>query len=153
MWWASAGEEPGDLEDDSEEEEPLLEGFAGFALHSSSRSDPLSTGDGDAEASSLSETLPEMALIAYFRRLTTIMLTAVADMIEGTSVDDDDEDRAVHHDQSRPLQVRSADISRLGLDVWSAADTRFAEELVTKYFGVTAEAQGAGIECCGMRIC
>lgn len=140
------------MDGENEEEEPLLEGFAGFALQSSSRSDPLSTGDMDPQALNHSEPLPEMALIAYFRRLTSAMLTTVADMIEGSGFDND-QDVVVDHDQPQPLHVRSADISRLGLDVWSAGDIKFAEELAQKYFGVVADAQGACIECCGIRIC
>lgn len=152
MWWASAGEEPGDLEGPTEEEEPLLEGFASFALQSSSANDALAGGDDEAEVASQCESLPEMALIAYFRRLTTSMLTDVANMIDNAS-DEDDRSTAVAYDESRSLRMRSRDISQLGLDVWSARDIAFAEELTRKYFGVVAQAQGAGIECCGMRIC
>ncbi len=161
MWWASAGERQADEYGESEEESSLLDGLDSCNPRAPKRTSSDASGEqGDGGLLDEQTMLPETAFVAYFRRLTASMLATVADLIEWTSSEGsgEDEDAAVTEDEAaedarRPLQVHSADISRLGLDVWSAGDLRFVEELTLKYFGKPADAHGACIECCGIRVC
>lgn len=109
MWWASAGEQLRSEEhEESQRDAALLADLspspnASMSMpNPSSRSDPLSTsltsltarrsaGDGAARV--------ELAIIAYFHRLTTQMLSVIADVVEaadeGYSDDPDEEEEGV----------------------------------------------------------
>lgn len=51
------------------------------------------------------------------------------------------------------VYISSTDIERMGLDVWSAGDYVFVEEIVREYFGRRAKIEGRGVDICGVRIC
>lgn len=151
IWWASAGKRWEYLDGEVEADKSLLDGFNRLAPMNSTRARAETDADGDEEMTDLYATIPELAIIAYFHRLTAQTLRTIADMIETAGIRHTP-GAAISNDKS-VLFVSSADLSRLGLDIWSASDVSFVKELVTEYFGIEAEVQSASIECCGLRIC
>ena len=147
MWWASAGEKRTDLDEEVDHDARLLRGNNGSRNPSPSRS----ISRPRSAMSHRSEQLPglEMTLIAYFYRLTTLILGTLADIVEFS---EDETDEGVPG-LEEVISITSEDVSRMGLDVWSAGDRRFVEELVELYWGRKAEVQRAKVECCGVRIC
>ncbi|KAG5931644.1 hypothetical protein E4U53_001665 [Claviceps sorghi] len=183
MWWASAGEQ---LRSDEQEEffrdaalladlSPAQPSLMSFPRSSSrgrvseslsslaSRHGPASDSSGTPEART------ELAIIAYFHRLTTQMLSVLVDLVDradGASPssyrddDDDDDDEAAALLSSRGLNaeasaitVDSHSLEKMGLDVWSATDGTFVRDLMELYFGKRARIQGKGVEICGVRVC
>ncbi|KAF2011079.1 hypothetical protein BU24DRAFT_427287 [Aaosphaeria arxii CBS 175.79] len=119
MWWASAGESDAYTTRERERDRELLGDLSDFQ-------DGLHT-----------------AIIAYFHRSTSSLITRLAEVIE--LVDDEDEDQD-------SLVLGKDDISRIGLDTWSEGDKAFVQEFLLMYFGRRAEVHGANLECCGVRV-
>jgi hypothetical protein len=153
MWWASAGEQRLHTEEESEADASLL---SGLSLSPSTpltprtpRSAAISDGEGVANQ--------EMGIIAYFHRLTTQVLTTLSDIVDMTDSDDEREDGDLLSEdetESGPgVYVSSADIVRMGLDVWSDSDHHFIEEIARDYFGRRATIEGRTVDICGVRIC
>ncbi|KAH8203434.1 hypothetical protein TruAng_002418 [Truncatella angustata] len=168
MWWASAGEQAR-----SEESEEALHdaslladiSHSNMSLHMSSSTGSLrrrsSTG---APTSSLpaDEARSELAIIAYFHRLTSQVLTALADIVESADEDEsennDDVDTLVpgdHEDEYdvRGIRINPEEIKSMGLDRWSHSDAEFVKAATDVYFGRRAYIQGKAVEVCGVRVC
>ena len=181
MWWASAGEQlrseeqeefsrdtalladltpaprtPMSLSQASSRADPLAESLSSLAAHRSSASAP--TDDNEARL--------ELAVIAYFHRLTTQMLSILSDLVEAadeaypTYTDDEDqtgEDEALLGDEDGtvgpPVMLDSRAMENMGLDVWSASDATFLQDLIRIYFGRSVKIEGKGVEVCGVRVC
>jgi hypothetical protein len=129
------------------------------------------TGDDEEERART-----ELAIITYFHRLTSGILSTLAEVVEAAE-DFDDMDNESHPqtgegsgDQSNPLlhggarsdneeasrpQVRvdSDALAAMGLDVWSSADAEFVGQVADRYFGREAKVEGKGVELCGLRVC
>jgi hypothetical protein len=168
MWWASAGEQLLHSEEESESDSALL---SGLALSPSTPITPrprsqstVSVGikgktglAGDMKANQ------EMAIIAYFHRLTTQILATLSDIVDATDSDDEreDEHEALHRvqddgpaDETGPaVYVSSSDVARMGLDQWSSTDHAFIEDVAKDYFGRRARVEGRNVDVCGIRIC
>lgn len=74
--------------------------------------------------------------------------------INDTPKDDDD---ALENESSSSLDqptvvISTADMTQMGLDVWSSADRSFVEELVRVWWGRTAVVSGGRVQCCGIRV-
>jgi len=109
----------------------------------------------------------EMSIIAYFHRLTTQILSVLADIVDSTDSDDEREDeqsplrngggdRAVEEEleETGPsVYISSQDVIRMGLDIWSETDHQFIEDVVREYFGRRARVEGRSVDVCGIRIC
>ncbi|KIW30947.1 hypothetical protein, variant 1 [Cladophialophora immunda] len=156
VWWASAGDR--------------REGFAEGEEHEVERDSLLLYGEDEEEQTR------EVAVVAYFHRLTaTIFHTVTAsiaradgsDEVEGSFHDDDEDDDASSNDQtgqedSRPLlveqtkqtdiEINHEDMLEMGLDSWSTSDKRFVEELTKLWWTRQASVRPASIDCCGLRI-
>jgi hypothetical protein len=174
IWWASAGENRDGLSE--EEEEAQIEQDSRLLASVESLSHP---GRNDQP--------PEIAIVAYFRRLTSQIFGTLAGVIarsdEGDEsgchepyVDDDDASVSMSRsigDESPLLRQRSgassqggsmrenaceavtisvADMAEMGLDVWSATDRVFVEELVALWWGREARVDCARIRCCGISV-
>ena len=144
----------------------------------------ISTGDGEEEREEEEETQArvELAVVAYFHRLTTGVLGVLADIVDSTDEDDLvglDLDRDApeldgrrvgsgeeEEDRARLLgggggaegvrgwvRVDSEALAEMGLDVWSQADADFVKELAGRYFGRRAHVETKGVEVCGVRVC
>lgn len=122
----------------------------------------------------------ELAIITYFHRLTSGILSTLAEVVEATEdYDGTDESRPQTGEggqgggeaQSDPLlrgdvrgdseegaskprvRVDSDVLAAMGLDVWSSADAEFVGQVVDRYFGREARVEGKGVELCGLRVC
>jgi hypothetical protein len=171
MWWASAGEQRGTT---SEEEEADSDAIL---LSGLSISPSVSSLKAVKSASSLSlssgkrpegEAATEMAIIAYFHRLTSQILTTLSDIIDCLDSDDEREAEVRHTQQhTEPLidedgdeedlgprvYITSTDVARMGLDVWSVSDLAYVEQITRVWFGRRAEVEGQKVDVCGVRIC
>lgn len=163
MWWASAGEKRADIDAEIDHDADLL----GPDPQSMSPHRPRSSAHRRS-----SSTLGleggvglEMAVVAYFHRLTGLILGVLAECVEAADEespsegDGTDEAAGAEGDGQAEgpvdgkVLVGSEDMVRMGLDVWSEGDRRFVQEAVGFYWGKGAEVGGKGVECCGVRIC
>lgn len=179
IWWASAGEKRTDLDEETDHDSALLrdfnreysEGYIASPQRSRSAGNgksksPGVTGDEEGGMGA------EMAVIAYFHRLTSLIFRVLAEIIDPSDIDlidgqpseepsqhgpigvagvESEEDEALMAEKEA-IFVGTEDMARMGLDVWSQADRKFVEDLVALYWGRKAEVQGAKVECCGVRI-
>lgn len=169
MWWASAGEKRTDLDEEEEYDAALLQHFdANRSEDSPSR--PRSARKSPGRSPGMDAMDPhqpaalEMRILAYFHRLTTLILKTLSDIVEDSDYEEDDEGNATGNGERQPLAksdkgheepvyISSEDMSRMGLDIWSESDRVFVRELVAFYWGRKADIRGGRVECCGVRIC
>ncbi|MCJ1311522.1 hypothetical protein MMC25_005194 [Agyrium rufum] len=195
MWWASAGEKDAERDGEIELDDSLFRNFSEYRpsspnqARSASRKRSTSTrenGDGDgANGDGEDETegsgvVLEMEIIAYFHRLTALILGTLANIIDAWDSEDEsnqeeerlgrpedtltqeeqrDQDRDARRDltedgvgMKEAIIVGSEDMARMGMDAWSEGDRRFVSELVELYWGRRAEVRSGRVDCCGMRI-
>ncbi|KAK1750702.1 hypothetical protein QBC47DRAFT_393299 [Echria macrotheca] len=189
MWWASAGEQRGSDEADEQVHDSALLADLGLGMPLAQRrtsfSAPLSAGLVDSvssltarhageEENEEERAKVELAIIAYFHRLTTSTLGVLADIVDSSDDDDMlgvDFDGAVPGDESEEsgeeagllrhdegpgsgwVRVDSEALAQMGLDVWSKSDADFIRELTARYFGRRAYVENKGVEVCGLRVC
>ncbi|KAK1579443.1 uncharacterized protein LY79DRAFT_672478 [Colletotrichum navitas] len=180
MWWASAGEQARSEEQEEAAHDAALLADLGLTPHTPSMSKPpksrssAPSGMADSIGSITSrpavgpdddEARTELAIIAYFHRLTAQMLTAMGDLVERSSdryEDDDDEGgqdsnyvplRSESEPERSTVRVGSDTLESMGLDVWDAHDAEFVKELMAKYFDRRPYIEGKGVEVCGVRVC
>ena len=153
MWWASAGEQRLHSEEESEADSALL---SALSMSTSRVNTPILDSQTLASLKAEGGAQREMAIIAYFHRLTTQILTTLSDIADATDSDDEreDSDHLPHDEESElAMYVTSADMVRMGLDIWSPNDHRFIENMAREYFGRKAQVEGESIDICGIRIC
>lgn len=158
MWWASAGEQRLHTEEECEADASLL---SGLALSPSLPKQPKSPDAKRRRGSKDMSAKQEMAIIAYFHRLTSQILVTISDIVDAADSEDDREDernvsqeliqREGNIDQT--VYISSDDVVRMGLDVWSETDHKFIEDVARQYFGCRAIIEGRSIDVCGIRIC
>ncbi len=196
MWWASAGEQLHSEEQDEAARDASLLADLGNGQHSmsmplpsASRSDlhladsiASLTGTGVRDAPEDRKAGIELAIIAYFHRLTTQILSVLGDIVEADEAyppngerytdnldedaiaDEDDDDQDVllpdsdttqrdSLSEEQPVTVDSRAVETMGLDVWSASDAAFVQELSRRYFERDAKIEAKGVEVCGVRVC
>ncbi|KAG9257109.1 uncharacterized protein F5Z01DRAFT_702744 [Emericellopsis atlantica] len=178
MWWASAGEQLHSEEQEETSRDTAL--LADLTPHTPTMTMPTSRSDPTYESlaslaalrhqkSTLSaeadEARVELAIVAYFHRLTTQMLSVMSDIIEdvdeaypdnehnGTPTEEGDALLDDSHPQPRAVMVDSRSVENMGLDVWSDADAAFVKDLMRVYFDRLAKVEGKGVEVCGVRVC
>jgi hypothetical protein len=157
MWWASAGERRITADDEVENSSILLEGLditpqtLRSARSRSETNPPPMTNGSDLSAKK------EMAIIAYFHRLTALMLTTLSDIVDATDSGDeaegDDTPLRPEGEEEPVVFIRNTDLTKMGLDEWSTSDHEFVEALVMLYFGHRARVEGKNVDICGIRIC
>ncbi|OOQ87845.1 hypothetical protein PEBR_16741 [Penicillium brasilianum] len=204
IWWASAGENRDGLSE--EEEEHQIEQDARLLASLECLAYPsTNTARRSMHSEDHGQEPPEVALVAYFRRLTSQIFFTLAGAIErhdsdsqGANNSDDsyaapylddmtneDADLSLsmsrqsisgddgntpllrqrshashadrrtvceNHDTDDPITITIADMAEMGLDVWSATDRIFVEELVSLWWGRSAYVDSARIRCCGISI-
>ncbi|KAJ5359174.1 uncharacterized protein N7496_011587 [Penicillium cataractarum] len=205
IWWASAGENRDGLSE--EEEEHQIEQDARLLASVESLAYPsTNTVRRSMYSEDHGQEPPEVALVAYFRRLTSQIFFTLAGAIDrhdsdgrggndsGDSYTDtpylddmtnEDTDLSLsmsrqsisgddgntpllrqrshashndrrsvceNHDADDPITITIADMAEMGLDVWSATDRIFVEELVSLWWGRSAYVDSARIRCCGISI-
>ncbi|KAI1646115.1 uncharacterized protein F4817DRAFT_341246 [Daldinia loculata] len=170
MWWASAGEQAlTEMAEESARDAELLADMGGSPSSSSAvrmEAPLLSASIVSLPPADPNEARTELALIAYFHRLTMQVLGTLAALVEsdeddredGSRDDDEDDGTAALIDdddgvEGRGVRVSSEDVARMGLDVWSAADAASVTAAMAAYFGRRAYVEGKGVEVCGVRVC
>ena len=178
MWWASAGEKRTDINEEEEYDAALLQNFDIHYSDGSPTQRPGSSGRSPNMRFDTERSLGlEMRIIAYFHRLTTLILKTLSDIIDATdSVNDyppysspaeisqnsNNNDNGGNDTQpllpTKPedepsVSINHEDMTRMGLDIWSEGDRTFVRELVGLYWGRRADVRGGKVECCGVRIC
>jgi hypothetical protein len=162
MWWASAGEEDATVNEEAGRDREILGDLSDF-MPLSPRASRMN-GTNGTSAADMSSSMASLggsdagihtAIIAYFHRLTAIIVSTLADIVDAAddevaenAPDESEDDSQV----SGKVTIRSEEIGRMGLDQWSEADRTFARDMLTMYFGRDAVVHSASIECCGVRI-
>jgi hypothetical protein len=191
IWWASAGEKrsgPQEQEEAEEEQDRSL----------------LAPTQDTMDMEQNHQFPREIAIVSYFRRLTSLMFTTISDAIsrqDGEAVRREqtplpgeyhDVDAEEHEDgdllaskangadlrmtasseerdtaplipdeavveestaaDDEPVEITQEDMTAMGLDIWSASDRTFVEELIKLWWGRAASVSGGRIECCGVRL-
>lgn len=184
MWWASAGEQlRSEQQEEASRDASLLADLAPSPMaipQPSSRSDALANSlaslAATRNAADDGEARLELAIIAYFHRLTTqifIILGDLADSQDEPYYDREDDEGVSQTSASaeraplRPAEIdnESEDfdtdairidthaVENMGLDVWSDGDAYFVKELSILYFERSARIESKGVEVCGVRVC
>lgn len=178
MWWASAGEQHRSYEhDEAVHDASLLADWAPLPATGSIANlqspgilqDPMtasipSLNQGREDTHEDGGARVELAVIAFFHRLTIDILTVIGDAVEAddTPYTDDDSDngdaeaRLLARDEdeeSRPVRIDSTAFELMGLDVWNPSDAEFIQEIARVYFDRSVRVEGKGIEVCGLRVC
>ncbi|KAI2642842.1 hypothetical protein GGS21DRAFT_499899 [Xylaria nigripes] len=176
MWWASAGEKPrSDEVEEASQDAMLLSDPSSSSMMTTPRTADLSASITSLTPRRLSavvsasldldEAHVELAMIAYFHRLTIQLLTALADTIDSmNSSDAEEEDESPSEEdalidaseddaQGHGVRIDTDVMKRMGLDIWSPADAEFVREFLETYFGREASVEGKGFELCGIKVC
>ncbi|PWY90125.1 hypothetical protein BO70DRAFT_330373 [Aspergillus heteromorphus CBS 117.55] len=205
IWWASAGEKRDGLSEEEEEEHQIEQDTRLLTSVETLPSPPSgSVGRRSLQPQEFpSQQPPEIALVAYFRRLTAQIFITLSDVVarhdsQNSPDDDDDADdddslppqgpyddndndnepeddtiaigrqsttqeeedspllqespTGISYEDTDPVKITSEDLTEMGLDIWSAADRVFVEELVRLWWGRKARVDSARIRCCGISI-
>ncbi|KAJ5764893.1 hypothetical protein N7520_004452 [Penicillium odoratum] len=204
IWWASAGENRDGLSEEEEEQQIEQDARLLASVESLAYPGAGSTRRRSNHSEDPGQEPPEVALVAYFRRLTTQIFYTLSGAIARHDHDgetdayadtpylddtaDDEADISLSHsrqsipsddgetpllrqrshanssgrhdsgsmhstqDAEDPIAITVADMGEMGLDVWSAADRVFVEELVSLWWGRSAYVDSARIRCCGISI-
>jgi hypothetical protein len=180
MWWASAGEQRRPYEhDEAAHDASLLADWIPSPITPPAMPAPSPRVSREHMVDSVSSLGPrrgsisgsddearaELAIIAFFHRLTTDILSVVGDAADadGMPYEDDESEseggqvrllpRGAGLAPSRPVRIDSAAFEAMGLDVWNTADAEFIKELAGLYFGRSAQIESKGVEVCGLRVC
>ncbi|KAE8150864.1 hypothetical protein BDV25DRAFT_153571 [Aspergillus avenaceus] len=196
IWWASAGEKRDGLTEEEEEEHQIQQDSQLLASVENLPSPPSGSVSRRSLPPADAHQPPEIAIVAYFRRLTTQIFVTLSDVIArhdsqnaaDDEIDPNDDDHipyeedpdddlqpaatigrqstqeddrspllAEDHETSppggdKPVRITMEDMVEMGLDVWSAADRIFVEELVRCWWDRDAHVDSARIRCCGISI-
>lgn len=171
MWWASAGEKPrSDEAEEAAQDASLLTDLSSSSMGMNMSISSLTPRRSSTVASAPldpDEARVELAIIAYFHRLTAQLLGTLADVVDSTRDADmeeqespageEEDDALVDTDEDDGLgpsvRVDTDAMKRMGLDIWSASDAEFLGELLETYFDRKAYVEGKGVEVCGIRVC
>jgi hypothetical protein len=182
MWWASAGEQARSDEHEESARDASLLADLSPPSHTPTMSMPtlssvrppfgamsdsfssLTARRASGAAAFDEQARVELAIIAYFHRLTTQIITVLADAVETADdhYEDDDESDNMEDVLLRPgerdggdsaIRIDSNTMESMGLDVWSTRDAEFIKELMERFFGRESNVEGKGVEVCGVRVC
>lgn len=151
MWWASAGETDETSDEQFQRDSELLGDLTDYITPNTYAVPIDDSEDEDSGATESSQNAGlHTAIIAYFHRLTSCIVSTLSENIELTGIYEDQHDST--NGQVKELFLGSEELTQMGLDAWSPADQNFAKDIVKLYWGVNANVRGAGLECCGVRI-
>ncbi|KAK4232116.1 hypothetical protein QBC38DRAFT_146017 [Podospora fimiseda] len=201
MWWASAGEKRHSEEVDEQSHDASLLADLGSPVSPTMSAAPQrrpsfgTTTPGPSMVDSLTSLTTrgpsgaeldgndddrariELAIIAYFHRLTTSILGVLADIVDSSDDDDlldldidytepavlsesegEERERLLNQEGGAGggswVRVDSDALAQMGLDVWSQTDADFVKEIVARYFSdKRAIVLTKGVEVCGVRVC
>ncbi|KAL9053621.1 MAG: hypothetical protein Q9162_004649 [Coniocarpon cinnabarinum] len=155
IWWASAGERDADFREERNFDQDLLDAtFSDVppsSRHCSRRtSTKVNMIDSTDESGSF-----EASVVAYFHRITTVMLQALMEVAPsrspGNNGNDTGDSSPGNNDQNDGAVLKD-DLIKMGLDIWSPSDRVFVQGLARTYLETEVFVQSKSVECCGMRI-
>lgn len=138
VWWASAGERSSELQEEYDHDVGMLL----TAADTWNESEPYARQRDIHSTAAPSTADLQMAIIAYFQRLTTSIFTTLLEISKS----------AASQPASEPIPILKDDFIAMGLDAWSKADREWVVEMLKVYFGCAARVQVTSIECCGVKI-
>jgi hypothetical protein len=156
MWWASAGEKRYETDDEFDYDSRLLVGLDHLNA-TAPRSARTPSSSFENRIGRVGE--PPLAIIAYFHRLTALIFKTISDIIDAVDYEYDSDSEPLRRnindegDEDRPIYIRSEDVSKMGLDVWSSSDRQFIVDIAREYFEVDAQIEGMNVDICGVRVC
>ncbi|KFY37550.1 hypothetical protein V495_07109 [Pseudogymnoascus sp. VKM F-4514 (FW-929)] len=158
IWWASAGERSIALDDETELDSSLLDGLSLEPQAPRTSKGRTFSGASTISHNAESSAKKELAIIAYFHRLTALILNTLSDIVDAADSDDDDIaplrlGANTDEPEAPPIRITRADMKRMGLDEWSADDRSFAEDMMKAYFDRSAKVESHGVDICGVKIC
>ena len=148
LWWASAGERDVNFAEEDDEDIEMIKDL--FSTSTTVQDSTLTVGDRIASSE---DSQPCLAVIEYFNRLGTAMVTVMADMLELATEEGGYDGREEEFDDGSIIRLERLDLEELGLDIWSEDDREFVSELARLYFGMRVTVRGLSVECCGVRLC
>jgi hypothetical protein len=158
MWWASAGEKDQTLLDEENMDSSLLDDLADISQqiaeerrYKDEDNEELTlsmgnTGTALEPTDSQRDARFEMAIIAYFHRLTKKIFEVCAEVLNFNHPDE-----VSGHENT--VKIDREALRSMGLDVWSAADREYVKEFFRLWFRRDVRVDPLEIECCGVRIC
>lgn len=144
MWWASAGEASAWENDETKADEELL-----FDMPDVGGIFPEATTSGktDAERELEYSRAAATMVVAYFRRVTEVLLRTMSAIVEEA---DDDTEEGI---QEEEIQINGEDVRAMGLDNWSEVDKGFVRDMLKVWFDRDATVTDQGVRVCGVRVC
>lgn len=161
MWWASAGEKEEGLQQEEEQDIQLLDDLAEIArnvadsqrYHDDDASEFGEEDTEDAEGVRRSHERGtaevEMAVIAYFHRITKEIFESCIEVLE----ERDGEAEQAEDEEEDVITIGSDELRRCGLDVWSEGERNFIKEFMALWFDRVVEVHAVSLECCGVKVC
>ncbi|KAI1001038.1 hypothetical protein K3495_g7162 [Podosphaera aphanis] len=154
LWWTLTAEQQTESLEETDADIALMTEFQ-LPLQSPSDSGPAGATASDTVARHNS------AITSYFCYLTAQVFNSFTEIVDATEPQDTQSDDILFEsatgdseDELRPAVLfNKADVARVGLDIWSAADHVFIQNFADKYFGRRATVEQTRIEICGIRIC
>ena len=169
-WWASAGEKRSDLDEEAGHDHELMGDLISTpgvqAGQNGSHEVAVQDDDGENHEEDqprmASMTRVEVGIIKYFHRLSSLMLSTLASILDSEDEEGEDDELPPSRERYRdepseshngaedapllsqpssvpgdltPVHIKSEDLTTLGLDVYSPADKTFVKELVALYWG------------------
>lgn len=170
-WWISPGERQTELSTESESDSLLLSD-----LFPHPRSIPMTfqvpphyttavTILDDSRTMGPDKNSPaglEMAIVAYFHRITNQILSTLENITTTSDLEEEqfDENNPLQgnsenseYESRSPIIISSADVVKMGLDLWSDSDHRFVQKLAREYIGRRSLIEEFRLEMCGITIC
>ncbi|THW52791.1 hypothetical protein D6D22_00223, partial [Aureobasidium pullulans] len=149
LWWASAGEKDALLDDEACQDARLLDDLPLPAPSRQSLRSGRKRSFGQEDSDGDDERLQSVAviLVAYAHRLTTLVISTLADIVQVAEAERRDGDEST-------ITIHSEDLRRMGLDEWSQSDGEFVKAMAALYFGRDGvETVGRTVDLCGLKIC
>ncbi|RKF58136.1 Protein LCHN [Erysiphe neolycopersici] len=170
-WWISSGERQSELFNESESDLLLLSNLLPnprsipmtfrVPLHYTTASTILDGSRTNAPDKNSPASL-EMAIVDYFHRMTIQILSTLENITTTSDLEEEqfDENNPLQgnsenseYESRSPIIVSSADVIKMGLDLWSDGDHRFIQKLAREYTGRRSLIEGLRLEMCGITIC
>jgi hypothetical protein len=164
MWWASAGEREEGLKTEDDLDAGLLGNLPDIVGkevdrrgYHDSDDDDYEENERNAEGEGGRSAEVEMAIIAYFHRISKSLFESVHELLEEdaprpASSEAIAEGEVSEDEAEGAIGFETEDLRRCGLDVWSERDRQFISEFVDLWFERDVDIRGVGIDCCGMHI-
>lgn len=140
MWWASAGEKDAWEREEANSDLELLADLPDMEDAITAQSPTTSSPNlQDAQRTAT-------VLTAYFHRLTHLVLSALADIVEEA---DDETEQGIEEDV---IEVSFDEVRQMGLDPWSESDREFVKAAMNVWFSRDAAVNGEGVRCCSVKM-